>query len=144
MQISYGEEPPLPNFPPLCSPHKQPPRPPLLTTQLPWRKQVIGAVNIIGELQLELRAARQELGHLIHLKWCLLQDHNGILSVPRGLIHLWGETPVRSGEQRQKPPGASEFPTFGISFPAVSLPASLANGTVSPPRGEIINLNPSF
>lgn len=99
---------------------------------------MVGAVNIIGELQLELRAAHQELGHLIHLKWCLLQDHNGILSVPRGLIHLWAETQVRPGEQIPK---GLEFPTFGISFPVVSLWASLANGTdVSPPGEEIITL----
>lgn len=42
-----------------------------LTTELPWRKQVIGAVDIIGELELELRTALQELTTLV-LEWCLL------------------------------------------------------------------------
>ncbi|KAL0605858.1 LOW QUALITY PROTEIN: Zinc finger protein [Plecturocebus cupreus] len=62
----------------------------LYITQLCWREQVIGAVGIAGELQLELRAACQELSHLFHLKCRLLQDHKGILSIPisRGLIHL--------------------------------------------------------
>lgn len=66
-----------------------------LTTQLPWREQVVGAVNVIGELQLELRAARQQLGHLVHLKWRLLHDDNSIFSIAwtRSLIHLWAEIP---------------------------------------------------
>lgn len=95
MQISYEVVTAPASSPPSCSSQRQLLQPHLLTTQLPWREQVIGAVDIIGELQLEFRAAHQELGHLVHLKWRLLQDHNGIfsISIPRSLIHLWAETP---------------------------------------------------
>lgn len=82
----------------------------LLITQLPGREQVPGAVNLIGELHLELRA-----GHLFPLKW--------------HLPHAWPQPPSLVGRdiggaqgQSHRPglekaeagaPRASEIPTGG-------------------------------